>query len=123
MEFSTQELYAAGAYILSGLFAAEAQRSTTRHHINLVIYGISEFDKFISSTTLFLQIGRYAFLVFVAFKFGLLSAVALGVSSFVISFVDAILLPWVMGGEQPLVWKISGYAMWPAFIAAWYFAI
>lgn len=122
MEFSSQELYAGAAYVLSGIFAAEAQRSTTRHHINLAIRGISEFDKLISSTTLFLQIGRYAFLAFVAFKIGLVFAVALGVGSFVTALVVAALLPLLMGGEQPLVWKLSGYAMWPAFIAAWYFA-
>ena len=70
MEFSTQEFYIAAAYILSGLFALESQRSIAPYHMELQIDGISAFDKTIASTTSLLMMARLALLGLIAFKFG-----------------------------------------------------
>lgn len=118
MEFSTLELYTAAPYILSGLFACESQRSIAPYHMELQIDGISAFDRTIASTTSLLMMARLALLALIAFKFGLGFAAALGIGSFLINLISAPLVPLLTLGEKPLVWKLSGYAMWPAFFIA-----
>lgn len=118
MELSTLELYTAAGYILSGLFAGESQRSIAPHHLELQIEGISAFDKTIASTTSLLMMARLALLALIAFKFGLGFAAALGIGSFLINLISAPLVPLLTLGEKPLVWKLSGYAMWPTFFIA-----
>lgn len=121
MELSSQEFNTAIWFIISGLLAGEAQRSF--YHLDLQISSISELDKFIGWSAHSLMMARRVLLIWIAFQIGLLFAAALFVASFLIGLVSAILVPLITLGERPIVWKLSGYAMWPAFIISFYYTI